>query len=405
LFPFFMQLRNCSEDVNELDVKPDGSWRVKGDAANRELTQWHMPDGTPCTSREDTNTGGANTNELKGEGASDGHKSLKLGIKRNPNGIWEVSSKAEDRKLTLVGNHTQNNAGFRTPNVVPMSNSPTGSRDGEDASVNQEGGMQFDLTLNQEFDSFARNFGQTYSAEDRAQQPQSMTDVIVLSDSDEENDTMVCPPAAFGNTTANGNKFPFATNGAGYPERYQEDAGVGTSGLGLLSSNAADFEMNNWQIHTYSPQEQGFQFFGADPDVANPFVSTNNSFNVTTDDFSLDCNVGVEGPSVSHGLSICQNTNGMHGSLVDNPLALADDDPSLQILFPSQPSSVPLQEELSERVNAPNSVHPDDWTSLTLAAGGGNEESSIDALKSHPKISQKEATVEPLIDAGLSLFN
>ncbi|KAK3137628.1 hypothetical protein QOZ80_5BG0454860 [Eleusine coracana subsp. coracana] len=392
-------LRNCNEDVNELDVKPDGSWRAKGDVANRELTQWHMPDGTLCTSREDTNPGGENVNELKREGTSDGHKSLKLGIKRNPNGVWEVSNKAEDRKPTVVGN--QNNAGFRAPNIVPMSSSPAGSRDGEDASVNQDGGMHFDLSLNQEFDSFTHNFGQTYNTEDRAQQPQNVADVIVLSDSDEENDTMVCPPSAFDTTTANGNSFSFATSGAGYPERYQEDAGVGTSGLGLLSNNAADFEMNNWQIHSYPPQEQGFQFFGADNDVANPFVSSNSSFNVATDNFSLDCNVGAE-PSVSHGLSICRNTNDMQGSLLDNPLALAGDDPSLQIFLPSEPSSVPLQEELSER---PNGVHSDDWISLTLAAGGGsNEEStSVDALKSQPKISPKEATVEPLIDTASAL--
>ncbi|KAK3140858.1 hypothetical protein QOZ80_5AG0406800 [Eleusine coracana subsp. coracana] len=395
-------LHNCNEDVNELDVKPDGSWRAKGDVANRELTQWHMPDGTLCASREDTNPGGENVNELKREGTSDGHKSLKLGIKRNPNGLWEVSNKAEDRKPTLAGNHTLNNAGFRAPNVVPMSSSPAGSKDGEDASVNQDGGMHFDLSLNQEFDSFAHNFGQTYNTEDRAQQPQNVADVIVLSDSDEENDTMVCLPSAFDNTTANGNSFSFAASGAGYPERYQEDAGVGPSGLGLLSSNAADFEMNNWQIHSYPPQEQGFQFFGADNDVANPFVSSNNSFNVATDNFSLDCNVGAEEPSVSHGLSICRNTNDMQGSLVDNPLALAGDDPSLQIFLPSEPSSVPLQEELSER---PNGVHSDDWISLTLAAGGGgNEEStSVDALKSQPKISPKEATVEPLIDTASAL--
>jgi hypothetical protein len=405
LLPFCLQLHSCSEDVNELDVKPDGSWRVKGDAANRELTQWHMPDGTPCASREDTNPGGTSVNELKGESTSDGHKNLKLGIKRNPNGVWEVSSKAEDRKPILVGNHTQNNAGFRAPNVVPMSSSPTGSRDGEDASVNQDGGMHFEL--NQEFDSLAPNFGQTYNTEDRVQQPQSVADVIVLSDSDEENDTLVCPPAAFDNTTANGNSFSFATNGAGYPETYHEDAGVGISDLGLLNNNAADFEMNNWQIHSYAPQEQGFQFFGTDTDVANPFVSSNNSFSVATEDFSLDCNIGIEEPSVSHSLSICRNTNDMNGSLDDNPLALAGDDPSLQILFPSQPSSVPLQQELSECANTPNGVHHDDWTSLTLAAGGGgNEEStSVVALKSQPKVSPKAVTFVPLIDAGLSLFN
>jgi hypothetical protein len=98
----------------------------------------------------------------------------------------------------------------------------------------------------------------------------------------------------------------------------------------------------------------------------------------------------------------------MHGSLVDNPLALAGDDPSLQILFPSQPSTVPLQEELNERANAPNGVHPDDWRiSLTLAAGGGgNEESAnVDGLQSQPKLPSKEAGVEPLIDSARQPFS
>lgn len=407
-------MRNCSEDVNELDVKPDGSWRVKGDAATRELSQWHMPDGTLCDSKEDTNPGVESLNEFKREGTSDAHRSLKLGIKRNPNGIWQVKSKADDNKPSVVGNHIQNNTGFPAPNAM-ISSPTTGSyRDGDDPSVNQEGGgIQFDISLNQEFDSFPRNFGQAYNTEDRQQQQQQQqqnaADVIVLSDSDEENDAILRPPAVYENPATIGNNFPFATNGAGsgYSERYQEDAGVGTSGLGLLSSNAGDFEINNWPMHSYPQPEQGFQFFGTDTDVANPFVPSHNSFNITPEGYSLDCNVGIEEPSATHDISIIRNNNEMHGSLVDNPLALAGDDPSLQILFPSQPSTVPLQEELSERANAPNGVHPDDWRiSLTLAAGGGgNEEStSVDGLQSQPKVPSKEAGVEPLIDAGLSPF-
>ena len=158
----------------------------------------------------------------------------------------------------------------------------------------------------------------------------------------------------------------------------------------------------------FSPQrEQGFQFFGTDTDVGNPFVGPHNSFSITPEDYSLDCNVGIEDPSAAHDVSICRNSNDVHGSLVDNPLALAGDDPSLQIFLPSQPSTVPLQEELSERANTPNGVHPDDWRiSLTLAAGGGgNEEpTSVDGLKSQPKVPSKEAGVEPLLDAGLSPF-
>ncbi|KAG0516723.1 hypothetical protein BDA96_09G028200 [Sorghum bicolor] len=399
-------LQNCSEDVNELDVKPDGSWRVKGDAATRDLSQWHMPDGTLCDSKEDTNPGVTSVNEFKREGTSDGHRTLK--IKKNPNGSWQVSSKADDKK-PVVRHHIQNNNGFSTPNM-PIISSPTGSyRDGEDASVNQEGGgIQFDIALNQEFDSFAHNFGQTYNTEDRQQPQHNAADVIVLSDSDEENDPIVRPPAVYANATTNGDSFPFVTDaaGTGYPERYQEDAGVGTSGLGLLNNNTGDFEINNWQMHSYPQPEQGFQFFGTDTDVGNPFVGPHNSFNIAPEDYSLDCNVGIEDPSAAHDVSICRNSNDVHGSLVDNPLALAGDDPSLQIFLPSQPSTVPLQEELSERANTPNGVHPDDWRiSLTLAAGGGgNEEStSVDGLKSQPKVPSKEAGVEPLLDAASAL--
>ncbi|KAL6619720.1 hypothetical protein ACP70R_034859 [Stipagrostis hirtigluma subsp. patula] len=396
-------LRNCNEDVNEIDVKPDGSWRVKGDAASRELSQWHMPDGTLCGSKEDTKPGVGNVDEFKREGTSDGHKSLKLGIKRNPNGMWQVSSKTDDKKPSVVGNHIQNNTGFRGPNIVPMSSSPTGSyRDGEDASVNQDGGMHFDLSLNQEFDSFTPNIGHTYNMEDRPQQ-HNAADVIVLSDSDEENDRITCLPAVYDNTAENGNSFPFTANGTAFAERFQEDAGVGTSGLGLLSSNAADFEIINWQMPSYPQQGQGFQFFGAETDVANPFVDSHNSFNIAPEDYSLDCNVGMEEPSVADDLPVCRNSNEMNGSLVDNPLALAGDDPSLQIFLPSEPSAVPRQEELSQCANAANGIHSDAWISLTLG-GGGNEDSTSVCLKSQPDAPPKEAGIEPLIDAGLQHF-
>ncbi|KAI3891336.1 hypothetical protein MKW92_041673 [Papaver armeniacum] len=38
----------CGEDVTEIDVKPDGSWRAKNDKEYLELTQWHFPNGSLC---------------------------------------------------------------------------------------------------------------------------------------------------------------------------------------------------------------------------------------------------------------------------------------------------------------------------------------------------------------------
>ncbi|KAI3835836.1 hypothetical protein MKW92_019701 [Papaver armeniacum] len=38
----------CGEDVTEIDIKPDGSWRAKNDKEHLELTQWHFPNGSLC---------------------------------------------------------------------------------------------------------------------------------------------------------------------------------------------------------------------------------------------------------------------------------------------------------------------------------------------------------------------
>ncbi|KQK23239.1 hypothetical protein BRADI_1g72170v3 [Brachypodium distachyon] len=185
--------------------------------------------------------------------------------------------------------------------------------------------------------------------------------------------------------------------GAGFTERYQEDTDVGTSSLPLLSDHAEGFELPNWQLHSYPQPEQAFQFIESDGDAANTFVGSHNSFTIAPNEYSLDCNVGVEEASVAHDLPVCQNNNEMHGSLVDNPLAFAGDDPSLQIFLPSQPSSVPLQDEPS--LNVSNGVQTHDWISLTLAAGGGgNEESALaNGLNPQQHIQSKETEGEPLI--------
>lgn len=46
-----MQMRHCDGELTEIEMKPDGSWRVKfkNDSERRELgelSQWHVPDGS-----------------------------------------------------------------------------------------------------------------------------------------------------------------------------------------------------------------------------------------------------------------------------------------------------------------------------------------------------------------------
>jgi len=157
-------------------------------------------------------------------------------------------------------------------------------------------------------------------------------------------------------------------------------------------------------MHSYPQTEQGFQFFGNDSDTANTSVGLHSSFSIPPNDYSLGCNVGSEEASVAHDLPVYHNSSEMHGSLVDNPLAFAGDDPSLQLFLPSQPS-VALHEEPSERVNASNGLQSDDWISLTLAAGGGGNEESAPAngLNLQQQIQSNDAEVEPLIDAAPAL--
>nr|CAD1839811.1 unnamed protein product [Ananas comosus var. bracteatus] len=78
-------LQNCGEDVNEIEVKPDGSWRAKGEGVIWELSQWHLPDGSLCTPKEeDIKPRLEDIKQIKQEDTLEGpHTGLRIGIKRN----------------------------------------------------------------------------------------------------------------------------------------------------------------------------------------------------------------------------------------------------------------------------------------------------------------------------------
>ncbi|WOL16272.1 E3 SUMO-protein ligase [Canna indica] len=392
-------LQNCGEDVNEIDVKPDGSWRAKIENEYSNLSKWHRPDGTLCADTyTDVNTDSGKLKLVKQEGSSEGHTSLKL--KRNREGVWEVSKpenmcrpSSHSHVLTKHEDHCQ---------LLPMNSSTNGNyRDVEDQSVNGEAPEQyFDLSLSNghDLDSLAINFDPTYCVEDRA--PSSNNpDVIVLSDSDDEdNPTPISPETVYDPHPAPGGEIAFSVN-PGVSDRFTEDAGLGTSGasgLGLFENHSDDFEMSVWPMQTCPQSSPGFQLFGANTEVQVPLVDTHNSFGSTLDGYGLASNGGLRDGSQIHEFSACNSSSEIHGSLVDNPLAFQSDDPSLQIFLPSQPAGIPLQSNLSDRPEVPNGVSSDDWISLTLAAGGDNSESGpVNRPRSRQQFQPKETRVEP----------
>ncbi|CAM0885682.1 unnamed protein product [Alopecurus aequalis] len=364
-------VKDCSEDVTEIDVKPDGCWRVKGTVEDVKLSQWHLPDGSLCNLKQDTEPVACDANQIKKGGSYDGSESSQIGSKGY---FWEIG-KAEDIKPSM-----------------PMSSSHTGiCRDGDYQSVS-ECSTHFGLSSinGHELDGFSDKFGQVYRDDERPQEQLKDADVIVLSDSDEENVVTLPPPAAYNDIGGLG----FTSIAPGVAENYLEDGGVGGSGLDLFNHNSDIFGINSWSMPSSTQPEQGFHLFGTD------IVDSRNSSDAAPNAYTLD----------SSDTSMVQDLSTRHArtrSFVDNLLPCDDDDSSLRIFLPSQPSSVLLEEERNECDNMSNGVQPDDWISLTLAAGGSSNEQSEPAytLDPEPQTPVKERRMEPSSDAADSLLS
>lgn len=388
--PYFNRIANmmqsCGEDTTEIEVKPDGSWRVKSDNERRDLRQWHLPDGSLCRLDEaEIKNKPEASKPIKQEGTG-----LKLGIRKNSNGLWEVS-KHEDTNTLSSSDRVPENLVNGGPNIIPMSSSATVSgRDGEDLSVNQDANGNFDLSVNNnglELDSMTLNLDPTYGL--TTQNPLSAAkdpDVIVLSDSDEENDMMVHEVIHSNGLMDNGVNFPVDPHGI--TGTYQVDPGVGIGGSSCLDlfapanefaaanefASANEFALPLWQLPTTTQGASSFQLFGSDGDgsdtLANPHL---NAVNCST---SMNGYMFASEAAMSHAAlvpdsSVGQLSNDLNDGLVDNPLAFGGEDPSLQIFLPTRPSDACGPTDARNQQDMGNGLRGEDWISLRLGDGGG----------------------------------
>lgn len=388
--PYFNRITSmmlkCNEDVTEVDIKPDGCWRAKNEAEFRELAQWHLPDGSLCsTSGPSVKPELEPLRLVKQEATSEGHTSLKIGIKRNRNGTWVVS-KPDDRRPRSSGNPGLERFGSQCPDIIlPMSSSATGSyRDGEDPSVNQDGGL-IDLSVHNshELDSLPMSFEPIYGVANRALAPSKDADVIVLSDTEDDDDLV---PTTSSKTlrdtvpTAAGSAIPFPA--VHVSERFSEEPATGTS---LFNNNGDDFPI--WSMPSAPP---GFQLFTTNIDIPDPLVSYDFA---SAGDLEDDSQVQ----------NICVSHSNTEIRQVDT-LAFVNDDPSLQIFLPSRSPSVHQPAELGDHTEMPGGDHSDDWTSLRLSAGGNHNDST---RKNGPNSSQqgvKDKRMESLADTASMLL-
>lgn len=398
------KMRSCGEDVTEIEVKPDGSWRVKAENDRRvlgDLTQWHLPNGTLCVRTDGEAISKADTvKQVKQECFSEGHTGLKLGIKKNGNGVWEVSKPGD-----YSGNRPRENHEHRLRNGIPINSSATGSgRDGDDPSVNQDGGVNID--------SVSPNIETVYNFPDPVPSaPGGDAEVIVLSDSDEDNELLISSGPAYRSNESNAGRVSYEVTLPEISTTYPEDPSLGAGGsscLGLFGSNGEEFGPPLWSLASSSQGGPGFQFFGSD---ADPLVDMQHG--------SLNCPPSINGynlpgetalgpttlvPSSSGHLSTADINDGM----ADNPIAFDGEDPSLQLFLPTRPSDAAIQNNVRDQPDVSNNICLEDWTSLTLGGcGSGGHEEPGGVNEINPRQQQlpfEESALDSLADTASLLL-
>ncbi|CAN6863108.1 unnamed protein product [Brassica oleracea] len=393
------KMKHCDEDVTEIEVKPDGSWRVKS-KKERELSQWHLPDGSLCPSADEVKRKMETLIPVKQEGFSDGPTPLKLGIRKNRNGVWEV------RKPNTNGFSSSNKVGYQDKNIVPMSSSATGSgRDGDDASVSQDAIGSFDFGTNGiELDSISMNVDSSYNIPDRNQAGEDVNnDVIVLSDSDEDNDVVITTPGPSysGCRTDGGVNFPL--NPSGIINSYNEDPHTmagGSSRLGGFNDDD-EFVTPLWPFPSETPEAPLFPLFGSDADVSEGLLGLHHHGG------PLNCGPEINGDyTLAPETSMASEAVANDGGLVDNPLAFGRDDPSLQIFLPTKPDAS-AQNGFINQADMSNGIRSDDWISLRLGdSAGGNhgEATSANGLNSNQQMSTREGCMDATTETASLLL-
>lgn len=386
--PYFNRIANmmqsCGEDTTEIEVKPDGTWRVKSDSERRDLRQWHLPDGSLCLPDEgETKHKPEASKPVKQEGTG-----LKLGIRKNSNGVWEVSKHGDTNTMSSSDRVPENlqNGGLK---VIPMSSSATVSgRDGEDPSVNQDANGHFDVSVNNgmELDSISLNLDPTFGLPTQnALAAAKDEEVIVLSDSDEENGMMVHGAVHTNGLMDNGVNYAVDTHGIS--GTYQADPGLGVGGSSCLDLfNPADdeFGLPLWPLPSTTQGASSFQLFGSDGDgsdtLANPHLTSLNC-PISMNGYMLAPETAMNPAAFVPDSAVNHSSNDLNDGLVDNPLAFGGEDPSLQIFLPTRPDTCGPTDARSHQDMA-NGLHGEDWISLRLGDGGGRNHGDSGAADS-----------------------
>ncbi|GAA0156294.1 ubiquitin-protein ligase [Lithospermum erythrorhizon] len=402
------KLQHCAEDITEIEVKPDGSWRAKREEDRRDLGEigmWHLPNGSLCLPTEvESKPNPEVLQHIKQEDGAERYAALKLGMKKNQNGFWEIRQPADDAHRLSSGNMLSDNFRNQCQNAIPMGSSATGSGfNGDDHSVNQDAGGSIDFSMNNgvDFDSISLNINSAYAFAGQNPSPTHVeAEVIVLSDSDEDPEPAISAGVVYNNNwnECSGIQLSGPTHGTSGSCHEDIDVGGagGSSGLDLFDVNDEDSGMDMWTFPTTSQCGPNFPLFG--PDVSTMFNVHHGSVDCSTSMNSYPTTTGT----VMDSIPFASNSSAEHpcgdvnGGLVDNPLAFGSNDSSLQMFFPPRPSTLSAQEDLLiDQADVSNGVPNADWISLSLAGTGSD---GANGIKVGTQLPSNEGALDSLAD-------
>ncbi|EFJ20543.1 hypothetical protein SELMODRAFT_443873 [Selaginella moellendorffii] len=339
--PFFNRIthamKDYGEDIKEVELKADGSWRPKLEGETVSRQPWRSPDGTPVLAN-----GFHKATVKQEEGVSQGRPPLKIGMKRTHDGSWAVlrpsggaisKPKEPSYSRSTSATDTNNEDDERSVNQEPYSKDYTGDNE---AGLRAGGGL-------------AINAWKKSKATLVDEAPASAGDVIVLSDSDEESGSPggpynngkqqhnggAAPSSSYGGSGKNKDRLANGATG-GARGRHSSSRHTGSDGGGGGGGMGMPLESSLW---SQPSQEVPYSFF----DAAGPARQAKNSeLDFAYQAYEMDEDGGGDdtGPSKS----------------------------GFRLFLPPQPAREQRQ-TLQNPAISPGEQLDEDWFSLSLGGG------------------------------------
>ncbi|XP_021295451.1 E3 SUMO-protein ligase SIZ1-like isoform X2 [Herrania umbratica] len=405
--PYFNRIttmmQHCGEDVTDIEVKPDGSWTVKTKDELSDLGKWHFPDGSL---HGDTNEVISNSETWRQI-----NKLEKSGNPNLENGTEGGNIEASEHEHLPLLNPKEEDLENFCQMVITLSSSASGSgRDDENPSINQDYGRYDSIPASNgnEINSIHHNFNSILRTENQSCGPIGEPDIIIVSDSEEEDVNLVSSHTDYKSCLLNdcGALSAPPSIEQSYLENHVPDSGI-SSCLDLFSDCGKDVGMSDWAYSSGTQAGSRFQLFGEDSDVSDVLIDLErsgvtcsgpmNSYTLASKSTMNSYTLASESTMNSSGQvpdsSIFSTNINEDDDLVDNPFALVSADPSLQNFLSPQPVGTSEETDLRHCRPISNSTHTEDWISLRLGCNGESIGSSVDTI------------AQSAVSKGLDLIN